>query len=229
MEGRIMVIRMMLIALLLFLVLGCSRGGPIQSVEQNGAISVNVNGTTANVTINAQRSVNDHGNKKPNIIKGGVICEDYLLKKIAAEKAEDSQMVKLTAFNTDEETLSPDLKKWLDTANEQKLVVLEFRRREKTALVFGSYNTKATGLASNFQNWYIRLDSQSIIFLSLSEDPRLIFWDRSGLLNYYAIDYSNEFLKNKDWDNLSLDLLQYRINPDGESQLVSEERNLRCE
>ncbi len=89
--------------------------------------------------------------------------------------------------------------------------------------------SSTTGIASNFQNWHIRLDNHSVEFLSLSENPKLIFWDKNGLLDYYSITYGGKFLDNKDWDNLTLDLLRYRINFNGESQLLSEEQDVRRE
>jgi len=136
-------------------------------------------------------------------------------------------MVILKALNADAKT-SPDLKKWLETRDEEKLVAVELRYKEKKALILGSANLGATGIASNFQNWYVRFDEHSVEFLSLSEDPKLIFWDRSGLLNYYVVDYGSKFLEHRDWDKVAFDLLRHGVSPDGESRLVSEERNVRC-
>jgi hypothetical protein len=56
-----------------------------------------------------------------------------------------------------------------------------------------------------------------------------VFWDKDGLLNYYSVVYSDEFISDKDWDNLTMDLKLYRINADGSKQLVSEEENVKCE
>lgn len=229
MENRNKVIRLMSIIISLFILWGCSRGELTRSVEQNqtpaavgnGATpEVFRNGNTTNIAVNAQ---------KPVLIKGGEICEDYLLQKITKEKAEGSRMVKLKAFNTDDETLSPDLKKWLETRDERELIASELLYGEKKVLILGSTNTKATGIASNFQNWFIRFDSRSIEFLSLSENPKLIFWDKDGLLNYYVVTYSSQFLDQKDWDNLTFDLLRYSISPNSEPRLVSEERNVKCQ
>ena len=230
MENRDKVFRLMSIILSFFILCGCSAGELTRSGEQsqtpaavgNGTPTpaVVINGKSTNIAVNAQR---------PVLIKGGEICEGYLLQKIAEEKAGGSRMVKLKAFNTNDETLSPDLKKWLETRDEKNLVASELRYEEKKVLILGSANTNATGIASNFQNWFVRLDSQSIEFLSLSENPNLIFWDKDGLLNYYVVTYSTQFLDQKDWDNLTLDLLRYSISPNGEPRLVSEERNVRCE
>jgi hypothetical protein len=231
MDNRIIVIHMGPVILLSIILWGCSRGEPTRAVEQNQAPAINVaiDAQTPALPTSAQTAVDAHRDKKPDIIKGGEVCEGYLLKKITKEKAEDGRQVKLEAFNTGDEALSPDLKEWLETKDKQTLVVFKLRNTEKEALILGSYNTKATGIASNFQNWYVRLGSHSLEFLSLSEDPRLIFWDRNGLLNYYVITYGSKFLENRDWENLTLNLLRYRVSPNGESQLVSEERNMRCE
>jgi hypothetical protein len=59
----------------------------------------------------------------------------------------------------------------------------------------------------------------------MSENPDLILWDKDGLLNYYAVDFSG----NLDWDNLTLNLLRHRVGSDGSPQSVGEERDVRCE
>jgi hypothetical protein len=164
--------------------------------------------------------------QKPVVIRGGEFCEGHLLKKVATEKAEGSRTV-LRAFNVNAKT-PPDLKKWLGTKDEENLVAVELKYKEKKALIFGSFNLGGTGIASNFQNWHVRFDERSAEFLSLSQDPKLIFWDRRGMLNYYVVSYGNEFLKDRDWNNLTLDLLRYRIGHDGKARLITEERDVRC-
>jgi hypothetical protein len=188
--------------------------------------------------------------QKPFVIRGGELCEGYLLKKIAREQAKGSRMVKLKAkeplpvgmgrgaenspivrlsvFKTHNRALSASLEKWLKNEDVENLAAFRLDHKEKQALILGSTNIGATGIASNFQNWHIRLANHSIEFLSLSENPRLIFWDRRGQLNYYAIDYGDEFLKDRNWDNLTLDLRLFRISSDGEARLVSEEQDVRC-
>jgi hypothetical protein len=73
------------------------------------------------------------------------------------------------------------------------------------------------------------LDKNSLEFFSLAKTPRVIYWDREGLLNYYTVDYSSEFVMTKDWDNVTFDLEWYRISPKGKSELIRKERNVKCE
>lgn len=219
--------RLLLISFLLFILWGCSTGESARLVEPSRT-PVAENSMPASIVVNAQTPIVAENNEKTVVIKGGEICEEYLLKKIAKEKAEGSRMVKLKSFNIDDETLSSNIKKWLETKDEEKLTAFELSNKDKKALILGSWNMAATGIASNFQNWYIHSDTYQTKFLSLSEDPRLIFWDKNGMLNYYSVTYGSKFLENKDWENLTLNLLQYKISPDGESQLVSEERNVKC-
>ena len=168
--------------------------------------------------------------KRPlQVIKGGPLCENYLLAKIGSLKARGTQQMKLKDFRTQIETLSPDLKKWLETADSKKLVSFELKSDVKKALVLGSRNIEATGLASNLEYWAVEIGNHSIQFQSLSDDPRLIFWDKDGLLNYYVVDFSSEFIEERDFDHPSLDLRRFVINADGKSQLVDEERNVKCE
>jgi hypothetical protein len=161
---------------------------------------------------------------------GGKFCESYLLKKIAKEKAEGNRVVKLKNFNPDDETLSSNTKDWLEDMDEDRLVAFELRNKEMKALLLGSTNNRATGLASSLEFWRVEVgNTLSVIFVSFSENPKLVFWDKNGLLNYYSVVYSSEFMHNKDWENLTVDLNRYRISHDGSAQLVSAEQNVKCE
>src|SRR5689334_17876773 len=53
--------------------------------------------------------------KRPlQVIKGGPLCESYLLAKIDSLRAPRTQLVRLKGFSPKNETLSSELKKWLE-------------------------------------------------------------------------------------------------------------------
>jgi hypothetical protein len=176
---------------------------------------------TAVVAVNAQ---------KPVVIKGGEFCEKYLLKKIAKEKATGSRMVKLRTFNPKNPALSPNLKKWLQYMRKDELVAFELTSGEKKAMLLGSTSYGATGLATGLECWHIEGDvNQFVTYLSFSRNPKLVFWDKDGRLNYYSIVYSDEFIHNHDWDNLTFALERHQVSPEGSDRLVSVEQNVKCE
>lgn len=160
---------------------------------------------------------------------GDWICEDYILKKIAKEKAKDSRVVKLKDFDPDKETLSPELREWFQPIRKESFEASELRHKEKRVLIFHSIVLGATNYAANFESWYINLESHPIEFRSLSINPEFIFWDKNGLLNYYTVKYGESFLENKDPENLTLDFSRYRVNSKGKSQLVSRKPNVKCQ
>jgi hypothetical protein len=164
-------------------------------------------------------------------IKGsGEFCEKYLLKKIAKEKSAVSRFVKLKNFNPEDETLSPNVKKWLENMRWDELLAAELRNNQQKALLLRSTSYGATGLATSLENWHIEIEGvYSDTFWSFSKNPKLVFWDKDDLLNYFSIVYSDEFIENKDWENLTLDIERYKVSSDGKAQLISEERNLKCE
>jgi hypothetical protein len=187
-------------------------------------------GTPKLIVASNNIQVNDESSRPVRYVKGGgELCEKYLFKKIAKEKTKDSRTVKLKAFDTDEDNLSPELKDWLQTIHLEMLVVFELRQKDKKVLIFRANVAGATGIAANFTNWFIQFENRSINFRSLSEEPKLIFLNKDGSLNYYSVDYGDKFLEKRDWDNLTLNLLRYKINPNGKSELLSEEYNLMCE
>ncbi len=206
-----------------------SENKPIKSFEVSLPQEPEIK-ASAQIVASNNVQTNDKASRPVRFVKdGGEFCEKYLVKKIAKEKEEDSRTFKLKAFDIEDESLSPKLKDWLQTSiHTEMLVTYELRHKEKKVLLLRANVAGATGIASNFTNWFIQFDNLSLNFRSLSEDPKLIFLDKNGLLNYYSVDYGDKFLEKRDWDNLTLDLFRYRINPNGESELLSEEYNLMC-
>jgi len=212
--------RVLLTTLSLFILSGCYHSDATRSGERDPLPSVISTATPSEATENRQTVT--------PIEDGGELCEKHLLEQIA-EEAKDSQIIKLKVFDTKDDKLAPDLKKWLENMDKDNLVAYELRHNDHRALLLGSTNLGATGIAANFQNWYLNLNNHSVKFLSLSENPNLVFWDKDGLLNYYSVEYGKSFLENRNWDNLTLDLIRHSIDSNGASTIVSEERNVKCQ
>jgi len=168
--------------------------------------------------------------QKPVVRKGGEFCEGYLLREVAREQVGASRIVKLKAFNTADETLPPELKEWLRTSiHTDMLAAFRLRHKKNNALIIRGTVAGATGIAANFTNWYVQPGARPVMFRSLTENPQLIFWDKGGLLNYYFVTYTDDFAVDRDWGNVTFDLRRYRVGSNGKAQLVSEERNVKCE
>jgi hypothetical protein len=167
------------------------------------------------------------------IKNGGEFCEKYLLRKIAKEKFADSQLNRLKNFNPEDKTLSPSVKKWLEYMRLDELLAAELKNNQQKALLLSSTSYGATGLATSLENWHIEIDNlYSGEFWSFSKNPKLVFWDKNGLLNYYSVIYSDDFLSatsDRDYNKLTFNIERYKINLDGKAQLISEEQNLKCE
>lgn len=164
---------------------------------------------------------------------GGEFCEKYLLRKIAKEKFADSQLIRLKNFNPKDETLSPNVKKWLEYMRMDELLAVELKNNQQKALLLSSTSYGATGLTTSLENWHIEIDNlYSGEFWSFSKNPKLAFWGKDGLLNYYSVIYSDDFLSatsDRDYNKLTFNIERYKINSDGKAQLISEEQNLKCE
>ncbi len=181
-------------------------------------------------TVSVKPEVSENNPPIRYIKGGGEFCEKYLLKKITKEKSAGSRLVKLKNFNPEDETLSSNVKKWLENMRWDELLAAELENNQQKALLLRSTSYGATGLATNLENWHIEIEGVfSDTFWSFSKNPKLLFWDKDGLLNYFSIVYSDEFIENKDWENLTFDIERYKVSSDGKAQLMSEERNLKCE
>ena len=209
-----------LIILSVSVLCACSKGEASRSARRNQAPNIDASGTPPNTSESDERTL--------LIKEGGKLCEAHLLDEVSKDKAEGNQLKTLKSFNRNDKLLSNDLRKWLEIANEETLSVHQLRYGQKKALLLSAIHIHATGLAINFQYWFISFENHHVEFLSQSKNPNLVFWDKGGTLNYFAIDFSDKFLDNKDWNNVTLNLLRYRIDAAGNSQLVSEERNVKC-
>lgn len=242
-----MTLRLIIISLLFLIISGCSWSKAANHIETDFN-QFSSDNTPANIQ-KIQASIFEV-RKKP-IGEYDEPCQEYILRKVAAEKAGKSQTVELDIFDSNGEfdpldirfkkandlailssrskVLSPKFKNWLEGVQLDRLVVYEVQHEEKKVLAFRSIISGATGISGNYSQWFIQSDNYSIIFESLSENPSLIFWDKNDALNYYSVDYSQKFPENQNGNNTVLNLFRYKISPNGESQLVSEERNVKCE
>lgn len=179
------------------------------------------------------RKISEAKDSIHDIKDGDQFCEKYLLKKVVKEKDSNSRVTNLKIFNTNDKTLSPNIKKWLENMQEDILLATEVKNTRQKALLLSSRSYGATGLATNLENWHIEIDGwYSDQFWSFSKNPNLIFWDKDGLLNYYSVIYSDEFLSassDRDFEKLTFNIERYKINSDGKTNLISEERNMKCE
>ena len=239
-----MTLHLIIISLLFLILSGCSKGNVGSHIETDFN---QVSSTNPTASIQKLQTSSFEVRKKP-VGKYDEPCQEYILGKIATEKAKKSQTVELDIFNIDGEfdtldsrfkkatnlavlssssmTLSHEFENWLKGVQLDRLVVFEVRHEKKKALAFRSYVSGATGISVNYYQWFIQFGNYSVIFESLSGNPNLIFWDINDELNYYLIDYSDKFPES---NNIILNLFRYKISPSGKSRLVSEEKNVRCE
>src|SRR5258707_8741918 len=210
-----------LIILLVSILSGCSKGEASLVEGRSQPPQVVVSTTPFN---------SNQDDATTHVLKGGgSLCEAHLLKEVSKERAVGNQLKKLDAFEQNNKVISNDLGRWLEIANKETLAAHELQFGEKRALLLNATHIHATGLATSFQYWFVGLDGQHIEFLSQSKNPNLIFFGKDEMLSYYAVDFSDKFLMNKDWSNVTLNLSRYRLDADGNSHLVTEERNVKCE
>ncbi|MEK7723312.1 MAG: hypothetical protein AAB336_03110 [Acidobacteriota bacterium] len=188
------------------------------------------NKTLATINVDSKNEIDDTDFNPPiRLIKnGGKFCEKYILRKIALEKSKENKLIKLKNFNPQDENLSLKVKDWLDSMDFDELQAVELKDNQQKALLLSSRSNTATGLAANLEALIIDVPNfYSNSFLSFSRNPKLLFWDKNGLLNYYRIVYSDAFIQYKDWENLTFNIEHYRIS-DGRTELIKEETNLSC-
>ncbi|CAM1340657.1 hypothetical protein [Tenacibaculum amylolyticum] len=66
-----------------------------------------------------------------------------------------------------------------------------------------SVKENSTGLASNFYDILILSKEFTFSIRSLSKDSKLFYFNDLNEFNFYTLNFSDEFIFNKDWDNPS--------------------------
>lgn len=159
---------------------------------------------------------------------GGKFCEDYLIRKSSAARAADLSVSRLDKSSIDAKAFKLPLSDWLQNVSDNTVLQAnEISSNGQTATLLATPN-RASGLAVNYRNWYLEVNGSPLSFTSLSDNPSLIFWDHDGKLKLYTIQFTKEFIIDKNWKNLRLDILLYQWNGSGEYRLIDEERNLVC-
>ncbi|MBK7709189.1 MAG: hypothetical protein IPJ30_26400 [Acidobacteria bacterium] len=67
------------------------------------------------------------------------------------------------------------------------ITVFQFRADGRSALVFRSLVSGATGISVRYLQWMVLSGKQMQGFESLSSNPQMIFWDKEEQINFYSI------------------------------------------
>ncbi len=171
---------------------------------------------------------NDLGDDVQIIPGGGKFCEDYLIKQSRVDRAADLALQKLDKSSIDGKINKPPLSEWIISISDPTVLhAHEIYSGGRNATFLVTPNS-ASGLAVNYRNWYLEVDGRPVSFVSLSENPSLIYWDRQGSLKFYRVDFTKDFIIDKNWNNVRVNVFLYRWEVSGEYRLISEERNLAC-
>jgi len=227
--GRNNNMRKSLIISIILVSWGCSTNGPQASSSQNHVKSVNESPRNSRAANQPVPTRNADSDAERQIQAQDGFCENYILGRINKEGSQAGRARKLDDSRIDEGTKSPELSKWLSKADPHLLSAYELTYNGARALLLHSKSVGATGLASSLEYWFLEVDSKySVSFTSFSKNPNLVFWDHDGVLNYYSVLYSDDFVENKDWDNLTFNIQHYKVSPDVGTELVETERNVKC-
>ena len=121
--------------------------------------------------------------------------------------------------------VNDDIRKWIKIIDVNSVRVLELSFDKKSYLLINSKIKAATGLASNFFSWVI-IDATAgkVIganLLSLSNDNGAAFI-KNGELHFILFEFSEDFIREKDYENVSLAVVNYQFTGD---QFRSEHQN----
>lgn len=187
--------------------------------------------TSATKNVDSKNKTKDTDFNPPiRLIKnGGKYCEKYILRKIALKESDENKLIKLKNFNPHDESLSANIKKWLGFMRIEDLEVSKLKNNKQEVLLLSLTALAATGLSTSLENWHIEIDNfYSGSFWSFSKNPKLVFWDKKGMLNYYSVVYSDDFLSaTSKRENLTFNIEHYRVF-DGKTELIKKEINLSC-
>lgn len=125
-----------------------------------------------------------------------ISCEDSLLRQI---------IQKHYTVPSEEDTLGISCtKECLDWFDDMISEETKSYRLGDSIFLCRSRMYGATGLMSNFYH-YMLFDGKTMFkFMSLSDNKNLVYLDEMGRIVYIAIDYSKDFLVDKNWEKVEL-------------------------
>lgn len=105
-------------------------------------------------------------------------------------------------------------KKWLFNLEEIEWYEMKSKFEKEKILLGFAFNRQSTGLRSNFYDAIIINYDRNLFyeFITLSNDPKLFFFDNKSILNFFRVDYSTEFINTKNWDEVILEIIKYQSN-----------------
>lgn len=171
-------------------------------------------------------------------------CIHSLVQRILTERGNSTDIAELALFEADNGTIRerynrlirfvrsrsidadapPDFEKWLDGIQLDQISVFEIRADGRSALAFRSLLSGATGMSVRYLQWMVVSEKSVVGFESLSDNPRMIFWDKEGRINYNAIVESEPKANaGGPWD-----AVWYRLSPSGKVEVVQADRRVDC-
>ena len=152
-----------------------------------------------------------------NVHEEDITCEDSLVLSYSRAM--------ILPNKRDLELNNGHLIKWMKNIDSSSIQCFSFEGNDAIN-IFKSVRLDATGLMANFYSYLILQKGKPVELNSLSNDIRLFALNEEMELEYYLFDYSEEFLKTRDWDNVFLKITKYKLN--NETPIMINQFNRQC-
>lgn len=167
------------------------------------------NDILASITAKGYRSILKF---KPKYVSSEYTVE-AIQRRLKIQTKSGHEVVLKSRFN--------DISEWNDIVDWKSITYGTFQTARQEVLIAIAPIAGASGLETNFYK-YLIVDlntGEFVVLQSLCNDHRF-FYSRENKLSFYIFDYSEEFLKKKDFDNISLNIHNYGFK-DGMLELRS--------
>lgn len=91
-----------------------------------------------------------------------------------------------------------------------------------------SRKTGATGLAFSYIEWAFDFGDSAVSFVSHLEVPTFFYLKNDGSVRLYIVDFNGDFVIDKDWSNVRVNLITYDVSPSSAYEIFDIERNVAC-
>ena len=160
---------------------------------------------------------------------GGLFCADYIASKIKGDNNSELTITRENISVVLDEGMTSRIATWLEMVSWEEIEVFSVASETRELNLLKSRNPRATGLATSLTPWVLDFGDSAVSFTSLLKEPTFIFWKNDRSLTLYTVQFNGDFVIDKDWENMRVDIISYEVSALGKYRVLNVERNVACE
>jgi hypothetical protein len=155
-------------------------------------------------------------------------CDTIVAERLDRVRKINRATPKRILFPLNQKLKSRAVSEFLNDVEVGELFAYGVKGPKETALIISTTRVGKPLSEDSIQDWFIQVGESAVRFRSIATNPNLIFWDKEGRLNYITLSYSDGVAIDASPNIVSLDFRRMQLRASGVTELIEEEKNVRC-